>query len=294
MTGFGQAEGGHGGFRIVWRLKSVNHRFLDVVVRLPEGLADLELAVVRKLKGMFHRGRLEVALAVMPEAGSRPFLDLDVGLLGSILALESRILAEIQPQGTRARLDLGRLLAWPGVVRERGALVDARLHDEELSVAILETLEVAGEALRCTRQREGEQLEQAVFVLLAGLKECIEQVNQRLPDVRARLESRFREKVRALIETPVDEDRLAQELVFMLNRVDVSEEMERLDIHFREMISVLGSGVAAGRQLDFICQELGREANTLCSKAQDGVVSRLGVEMKVVVEKLREQVQNLE
>jgi len=160
--------------------------------------------------------------------------------------------------------------------------------------ALLTTLEKTAHLLNVVRAREGQELGKIIDRFLTKFLDLLDHINARLPQVHEKLEQRLQERIAKISAAPVDNERLVQELALLLNRMDVTEEMDRINIHLREMAATLAKDESVGRRLDFLCQELNREANTLCAKAQDGEISKMGVEMKVIVEKLREQVQNLE
>ncbi|MBF0165716.1 MAG: YicC family protein [Magnetococcales bacterium] len=291
MTGYARREGMAGEWRIAWRIKSVNHRFLDPVARLPEGCGGLEPAVIRLLKERLERGHVECVLTVHGEGEAAHRLELDESLLDALLSLERRLVRRKGGKG-RGRISADRLLAWPGMARERrlgGTLEDSPGRD-----AVLVLLEETVADLIRLRAVEGKALAGVMGRLLETLRERVEEVQRQAPRVRESLESRLRAQVEKYVGSLTGEERLAQELAFLLNRQEIVEEIDRMLVHMREMSLTLAGDGAAGRRLDFLCQELAREANTLCSKAQDGEISRLGVEIKVLVEQLREQAQNLE
>ncbi|MBF0127885.1 MAG: YicC family protein [Magnetococcales bacterium] len=292
MTGFAQREGFFGDFRIAWRIKSLNHRFLDLAVRLPEGCGGLEQALNRRLKERFSRGHLECVLSV--QAGSTPgrSLELDEGVLVGLLALERQVMMRFGGESREERLGMDRLLSWPGVVRERR--LDVELVEGAGREAVFGLLDATMAELDRVREVEGRELAGVMRRLLEQLRMRLDEVARELPRIRETLAGRLRERVLEYTGALAQDERLAQELAFLLNRQDIVEETDRMTMHVREMVATLEDDGGAGKRLDFLCQELHREANTLCSKAQDGLLSRLGVDIKVLVEQLREQAQNLE
>lgn len=289
MTGFGRAERPLGPFRVAWRLKSVNQRFLDLQLRMPEECAALEPAVRGLLKERLARGSVECRLMVAPESTVAGGLEVDAALLGDLLKVEEEL--ALRGRGhDRGSLTMDRLMTWPGLLRSRAIPEDEGFQQEVMGV-----LEEAIADLVASRGREGEALRLVMEGLLEELEGLRGQVMERLPILREAARERLRGRIAELAgDVAVDEGRLAQEIALILNRGDITEEMERLAIHILESRKVLLSGEPVGRRLDFLCQELHREVNTLGSKSQDALLSHLGVEMKVVVEKLREQTQNLE
>ncbi|MBF0308844.1 MAG: YicC family protein [Magnetococcales bacterium] len=292
MTGFSRAQRVVGSSRVAWRLKSVNQRYLEVGLRVPEEQAETELPARRKLQENFHRGHVDAVLTLETEPNSERQMFLDESLLAALLKLENRLLE--QDEG-RSSMTMDCILRWPGMVREkRHAEGEAEEEATPLSQGILACLDEAISGLRQSRLAEGARLKELVEGLLGEMTALVAGIRQEMPRVKSHLENRLRERVQELPGQVVDAGRLAQELVYLLTRMDIDEELDRLTIHLKEMEKNLHSSTPVGRRLDFLCQELNREANTICSKSQDGVVSQLGVELKVIVEKLREQVQNLE
>lgn len=290
MTGYGQAEAVIDGLKVVWRLKSVNHRYLDLSLRLPEGLEALEISAGAMLKEFFHRGHIDGYLSFSVDAESSP-LDLNEVLLAGLLALEKRLLSSV---GTRPVMDLGAIMTWPGLVRERRVDVAGKSKEEWFGRAVLAVLGDAIRALKGVREREGVRIGEILLHQLAELRGYATVAGERMPELRLLMKDRLKARLEDWMTARVEENRFMQELAVLYNRMDLSEELDRLVMHCQEMVKVVGLGEPMGRRMDFLCQELGREANTLCSKSQDGQLSRLGVEMKVIIEKLREQVQNLE
>ncbi|MBF0192568.1 MAG: YicC family protein [Magnetococcales bacterium] len=292
MTGFASGEGVLGEMRLVWRVKSVNHRFLDVAMRLPEGCDALELLAARRLKERFVRGHLECALSAGAEAPASRKLEVDEALLAAVMALEQRV--RVHPDGVgRAPMGMDRLLGWPGMVRERrsGEILETEAGHE----AVLALLDQTCDTLDRARAEEGRALVVVMKRLLEELAARVVEAVSAIPRVRHALETRLRERVAGFMGSGSGMDEgLARELAYLFNRIDIAEEADRLGVHIREMGALLDGEEPVGLRLDFLCQELNREANTLCSKAQDRELSRLGVEIKVMVEQLREQARNLE
>ncbi|MBF0164138.1 MAG: YicC family protein [Magnetococcales bacterium] len=296
MTGFASGERVIGEARIAWRIKSVNHRFLDLSMRLPEGCEALEIEAGRRLKQRFARGHLECVFTVGVDPGATRRMELDETLLMALLDLERRMgnLASCPAGTARAPLSLDRLLSWPGMTSERR--LAAELLDAAGQATILELLESVCDDLDRARAEEGRALVEVLRRLIEALHGRIAEVKGAMPGARAVVERKLRERVTEFMggtREGMDEG-LARELAYLLNRMEIAEEVERLGVHLREMDSLLSGDQPVGLRLDFLCQELNREGNTLCSKAQDHAVSKLGVEIKVLVEQLREQARNLE
>ncbi|MEG3641560.1 YicC/YloC family endoribonuclease [Magnetococcus sp. PR-3] len=291
MTGIGRCEGSVEGMRLAWRIRSVNQRFLEMNFRLPDLFLDAEPKFRHLIRERFARGSVELNLTVQQDGASRNELVLDEERVGQIIALEKKL--RDLDGSHRGELSMDRLLSWSGVLKDQPvAWNEAELtaiRDEALSL-----LAGACDAMSVFRQREGEELEQTIRTRLDELEAFAKLVEEDLPRVREMLQKRLNDKVAQITDNPAEPTRMAQEVAFLLNKMDVSEELDRLYIHIREMRDTLDRDEPVGRRLDFLCQELNRESNTLCSKPQDPTISRIGVDMKVVIEKIREQVQNLE
>lgn len=291
MTGFAEEKSTCAGFCMVWRLRSVNHRYLDLAFRRPNNWPgnwhDLEGQAGKRLQARFARGHLDCELHLTLEAEAGQRLELDGELLQELLRLE----AEIMTQAERGRFSMNQLLAWPGLIREH----KPQENDEPgLLQAALDLLEKTAAQLERTRATEGQALTAVVLELLDLFASLLTQVHALLPELRAEQRRILQARVAELTGTLVEPGELAREVAILLNRVDIAEEVERLRVHLDELRLLLTGSAPVGRRLDFFCQELNREANTLCSKSQNSTLTRLGVEMKLVIEKLREQAQNLE
>ncbi|MBF0183759.1 MAG: YicC family protein [Magnetococcales bacterium] len=295
MTGFSEQSGSIAGFRLVWRLRSVNHRYLDIAFRRPNNWPgnwhDLENQANKRLQARFARGHLDCDLILQSEVESGHRLELDRELLQDLQQLASEVRQVLGAEGMEGRLTLDRLLSWPGLVRER------TLQESDASPLIevaLELLEQAAEQLELARLREGEALTHVVRQLLDEFAALLNRLEGLLPALRQEQKRILAARVNELTGTAVDPADLAREVAVLLNRMEIAEEVERLRMHVRELYSLMAGSAPVGRKLDFFCQELNREANTVCSKSQNSALTRLGVEMKLVIEKLREQAQNLE
>ncbi|MBF0456001.1 MAG: YicC family protein [Magnetococcales bacterium] len=292
MTGFGSAEGVCHGVRVSWQFKSVNHRFLDLSLRLPEGYGELEILCAKRLKSLFSRGRIEGTLSLKSQWEGGEELILNLPLLGAVRQLETTLLKGSED---RVGLSVAEILSWPGMTQQQSLPgIDESEEGKGFLEAVLGILEQAAHSLKTMREIEGRELASVVDGLTTELALLVDQVAENLPRVQESLEKRLQDRLSELAATTIDQERLAQEKIYFMNRLDLSEELDRLRIHLREISQVVAYAEPIGRRLDFLCQELNREANTLCSKAQDGEISRIGIDMKVLVEKLREQVQNLE
>ena len=283
MTAFASAESetAHGNLSI--ELRSVNHRYLELSPRLPDDLRGFEPQLRETLAARLSRGKVDINVRLKATATRAGTLDVDEDLLGR-LAEKAQALAGRFPA---LHVDFSSLLGWPGVLREQSA--DA----EGLQAAAAAVLEQALDGLVSTREREGARL--AVFLRerLDGIEAIVASVREHLPEVRSATRARLDQRL-AEIKQPADPGRIEQEIVLQLQRIDVDEELDRLASHIAEARRIFGMGEAVGRRLDFLMQEFNREANTLGSKAADPRTTQAAVELKVLIEQMREQVQNLE
>ena len=283
MTGFAQGEAEAPGGIVRWELRSVNHRFLDIGFRVPEDFRSLEGALRQSAGRALSRGKVDAQMRYVTDSAASE-IEIDETRLEQ---LRQAIDRTERAWGSLNTPDPLRVLQFPGVVRERQHDLSA-LHE-----AATRAFEAALEDLRAARAREGERLAQALTERCDALTGQVTVVRERLPVVREEWLERLRARCRDL-GVEVDPGRLEQELAMVAQRADVDEEMVRLDGHIAEVRAVLGRDDAVGRRLDFLMQELNREANTLSSKSQDAELTRAAVEMKVIIEQMREQVQNIE
>jgi len=283
MTGFARRERQYPWGLIAWELKTVNHRFLEIGCRLPEDFRTAESDFRQTIAGAVRRGKVDVSLHFRPVTASTT-LEVDADLLAS---LTQRAQQAALQAGPAARIDVTDLLRWPGVVREPPK------DSAPLIAAAHALLEEALAELTRFRDSEGGRLKEALELRCAGLADFASLVAARLPEVRARIRTKLLERIAQLC-TDVDHERLEQELAILAQRLDVDEELDRLRGHVTEIRKTFGGQEPAGRRLDFLMQELNREANTLSSKSQDIETTRAAVDMKVLIEQMREQVQNIE
>lgn len=280
MTAFARAQAGN----MAWEIRTVNQRYLDPVFKLPDNLRVLEPDLRNILKDKVARGKVdclfryemmstEVAEAVINEEQLR-----HISRLVDHVASVSKNVAPISPL---------EILRWPGV------LADDSTEFEELQTRIRDLFHEALESLVAMREREGAELQRLLLDRLDHLASIVNQVRREAPAIMEKLSVRMRDKIAELNVEP-DTSRLEQELVYIAQKSDVYEELDRLDTHIEEVRSTLGTGGTIGRRLDFLMQELNREANTLSAKSSAAEMSIQAVELKVVIEQMREQIQNIE
>ncbi len=284
MTGFARGEATGPWGSLTCELRSVNHRFLESQFRLPEELRGCEGELRQALARDLKRGKVDCTVHLREAEGAARGLDIDDAALARLVA-RLREVAAVLPE--RHSIDALDVLRWPGVVRE--APVDA----ESLKGALAALFAATVRELAAARAREGVRLRELLGERCAGLEALVAQVRARLPEVQARVRNRLAERL-AELQGQVDKDRVEQEIVMLLQRLDVAEELDRLTGHIEETRRIIAGGEPAGRRLDFLMQEFNREANTLSSKSQDLDTTRIAVDMKVLIEQMREQVQNIE
>jgi uncharacterized protein (TIGR00255 family) len=283
MTGFARREltGPFG--TLTCELRSVNHRYLEPGFRLPEELRPLESELRQQLSKHLKRGKVDCTVHLRSAQAAERELKVDSAALERVAHGLRQILQALP----KAEVDAVEILRWPGVIES------APQESEVLLGAGRMLFQQTLDDLGAMRLREGKRLFELLEQRCAGLATLVTQVRARLPEIQARVRSRLHERVAELLAT-IDRERVEQEIVLQLQRLDVAEELDRLTGHIEETRRVMGGGEAAGRRLDFLMQELNREANTLASKSQDLDTTRLTVDMKVLIEQMREQVQNIE
>jgi uncharacterized protein (TIGR00255 family) len=284
MTGFARREQSGAWGTLTWELRAVNHRYLEVGCRLPDELRSAESEFRQAVGAALRRGKVDCTLNYRPAIDALGEIEIDATLVAQLLN-RARDIAALA--GQTAAIDPLEVLRWPGVVRNRESDVTPLLAAAQAS------LTAALKALNEARASEGERIRELLTQRCTLLLALVDAVVARLPEVRTRLRTRMLERLAQLGGEP-NTERLEQELVILAQRMDVDEELERLKGHVIEIRKALDGSEPAGRRLDFLMQELNREANTLSSKSQDAETTRAAVDMKVIIEQMREQVQNVE
>ena len=285
MTGFARVERRLAQVKLNCDIKSVNHRYLEVNTRLADVFKPMEAHLRQRLKEVCSRGKFEVSLSFSVDEAILQGEEVDEDLVRSLVAMAEKICAIT---GQSDMLDTATLLAWPGVMHKQQ---DLALEDFEAEAHALFADGLA--QLLAHRQREGQALSDAIKARLALLEEHVQALRVQYPVYKTASEHKVRERI-AQLNVEIDEPRLVQELVLLANKSDVSEELDRLDAHLQETKLTLGRGEPVGRRLDFLMQEFNREANTLSSKASHKEMTQVAIELKVLIEQMREQVQNIE
>lgn len=284
MTAFARAEQQVDDLLLAWELRSVNHRFLEIQFRLPEPLRSLEPGLRELLRRHLKRGKVDATLRADSVAAARP-LTLNRPLLLQILATLEQVRRDAPEVAAPNVMDL---LRWPGVLGGEEGLDPARVEEP-----VTDLFEAALTELIAHRRREGEALQAALSERLDAIDALVDEVKRQIADVAPQIQARLRQRLAELGATAAPE-RLEQEVALLAQRADVAEELDRLRIHVEEARTSLRGGGPHGRRLDFLTQELNREANTLGAKAVLAETSQRAVDLKVVIEQIREQVQNVE
>lgn len=283
MTAYARITAEHSWGSISCELKSVNHRFLEVGFRMPESLREAETTLRDMARKKLGRGKIDCSVQITfnhSDASS----ELDLETAREHIKIVESISAEITQPGTISAIDIMKL---PGVLK------DSSIDTKQLSKAGIQAFDLALDQMLEGRAREGEKLANMIEQRLSGIETQIAVVRKHLPEILKQQRNRLHEKL-AELKDQLDEQRLEQEMVIISNRADVDEELDRLEAHVIEIRRVLGDQASIGRRLDFLMQELNREANTLGSKSISNITTQASVELKVLIEQMREQIQNIE
>lgn len=289
MTGYGRAESELKGGRLAVEVRSVNNRYLDVQVKTPRALLALEQRIRKSVQDRFARGRFDVFIALSGEDGRSVRLKLDADLAGQYISAFRELQGKF---GLPGEMDLSLLAAIPDIMTRD----EAREDPEAIWPSLLESLDRAMNDLQGMRTAEGAALAKDMTTRLGTIDRLVSAIQEKSPRVVEYARERMAETVKRLIGEQLDPARLAQEIALLAERTDVTEELTRLRSHLAQFGGMLegSSGAAVGRKLDFLLQEMGREANTVASKAMDADIARSVVDIKAELEKIREQAQNIE
>ncbi len=291
MTGFGTADGDVGGRKLFLDIKSVNHRYFNFFAKVPTDLIPVETEIQRLVKAHLSRGQVSVFAAWDRRNGGPPPVVINREAAREAAAALESLRAEL---GLGGQVELAHLINFPAVFAPAAPAADP----EALWAVVKEIVEKALASLDAFRLREGEDLKKEIASRLEAFAELVDQIETRRPDIvaaeKARLEKKLSEILEAAVNDPAVADRAATELAIYADRSDITEELVRLRSHIDKFREMLAEGGALGRKLDFLLQEMNREVNTIGSKTPDAEAARVVVEMKAELEKVREQVQNVE
>lgn len=284
MTAFARVQSQSNAGQLICELRSINHRYLEFTLRLPDVLHELEVHMRERIRHHIKRGKIECYLRYQPSEVSGVQININTVLAKKLCEANETIANMLKNPAPINSMDV---LRWPGILEM--AEVDLETVQKEVMTLLESGLHDLVEA----RNREGEQLKKLFLQRLDVMQTELDKVRKRLPTIlesqRERLMARFSEA-----NLQLDTGRLEQEIILFAQKIDVAEEIERLETHIAEVRRVLKQGGAMGRRLDFLMQELNREANTLGAKSVDADTTRSSVELKVLIEQIREQVQNVE
>jgi len=283
MTAYASAEATGPAGTLSCELRTVNHRYLELSPRLPDELRSFESLLRERIAAKLSRGKLDITVRVRGNESRTDTLQIN----GALVAKLAELALDMQARFPQMRVELTDLLRFPGVMQQ------AEIDPEAQQAALFEVLDRALDVLTATREREGEKLGEILHDKLDSIERVVADVRSWMPDIRAALRARLESRL-ADIKQPIEPGRLEQELVMQITRTDVDEELDRLSTHIGETRRVLGLNEPVGRRLDFLMQEFNREANTLGSKSVDTRSTNAAVELKVLIEQMREQVQNIE
>ena len=288
MTGYGKKDVASDNAGVTVEIRSVNHRFLEVAVRVPRSLAQLEDPIRKAVQQRCLRGRVDVSVSVHAAGGSLKTVQIDQALAkqyhGALKKLQKSL-------GLKGTIDMSLLAGFRDIV----SITDEPVDTEHLGKTVLRALGVALTDLEKMRKREGDALAKDLISHLDAIRTAKSTVAERAPELATNAFGRMKGRIEALLQTEVpDPARLQQELALYADRSDISEELVRLESHMLQFDQTLRSKESVGKTLEFLLQEMGREVNTIGSKANDADIAALVVRMKAELEKLREQVQNVE
>ncbi|MBL4637778.1 MAG: YicC family protein [Proteobacteria bacterium] len=284
MTAFARQEKQTEQGSLTWEIRSVNHRYLEVALRLEESFRPLEMKIRKMFTDRLGRGKVDAVLRYKAPDQQQTSLEIDRNLAQSVVN-SCEQLAAFSEQA--APVDMLRVLQWPGVI------ISDSWDQGALNKAVLSSLKTAIDELIVTRETEGAALQVMVEERCQEINTIAIDVRQRMPEILAQHRQRLLERVTEL-QVNLDAERLEQEMVLLAQKSDVAEELDRLQSHIVEVENVLKRDEPIGRRLDFLMQELNREANTLGSKSIDTDTTRHSVDLKVLIEQMREQIQNIE
>ena len=287
MTGYGKAGYSKDGLDITVEIKSVNNRFLDLNSKYPRSFTAFDDAIRKAVQSRLSRGRVDLFITVTDNRERAVDLSVDIPLAKSYAKAAKTLLSEVE--GIQNDLTVTALMRMPEVVSQKNAACY-----DEFEEDIIKTVLEACDNLNGMRKAEGEKLEAEILSHLAVVEQLVGEIKERAPMIQAEYRSKLAERIAEILSgTEVDEDRLLNEVAFFADKSNIDEEIARLYSHIGQFRKICKSE-GAGRKLDFLIQEFNREANTICSKANDSQLTSLGLGLKSEIEKIREQIQNLE
>jgi len=286
MTAYANLEVETSFCALKWEIRGVNHRYLELSLKIPDAIREIEWDLRDIARQHLSRGKIDCVLKLDKIEETMGELIMDLSLVDRLIAATGQI-TERLPQSMVSSFSPFEILHWPGVIQ------GININLPELKPKITESFELLLENFIVARAREGRALKSFIQERIERMKKEIAAISRHtssvLEDYRAKLKGRLQE-----FNVTVDSDRLEQEIVYIAQKMDISEELDRLNMHLEEVLDTIRQGKVVGRRLDFLMQELNREANTLGSKSQSGIITKKIVELKVLIEEMREQIQNIE
>ena len=284
MTAFANSEAEIDNLTINCELRSVNHRYCDMTLKLPERLRFSEAVIRSLISAQIKRGKIECALSYKKKSTQQHYITVNEEAVKALLKATSQIEEQLSSPQPFTALDI---LNFPGIQQEPES------NQKQLLNGIHQLIEQSIQQLIQSREREGSQLKVLIETRCLTINDLVEQAKQRLPIVLNQIRDKIQTRINELVANP-DFDRLEQEMVLLTQKMDVAEELDRLEAHIHEVLHVLNQNQPIGRRLDFLMQELNREANTLGSKSADKQMTQISIDLKVLIEQMREQIQNIE
>lgn len=288
MTGFGRCEIAEGDRKVTVEMKSVNHRYLDVNVKMPKKLSFFESSIRSELKKYVQRGKIDIFITYEDFSEHNVCIKYNAEIAAEYLKYLKSMAKDFELDND---IRVSHLSRYPEVFSMEEQMVD----EEEIWKLLSRAIDAAGEGLADTRMQEGQNLAQDLVSKLDGMLKLVAYIEEHSPQIIAEYRTKLEEKVQELLgDAAVDENRLLTEVTIFADKVCVDEEIVRLKSHIETTKQALLEGGSIGRKLDFIAQEMNREANTILSKANDLTISNIGIDLKTEIEKVREQIQNIE
>lgn len=284
MTGFAAISREFTGGILSLELRAVNHRYLDVQMRLPEELRVIEPQLREQIAAKVTRGKLECRVGLNQLEGQSPSLELNKSYLARLVSVAEEA-TQLAPSAQQ--LTMGELLRWPGVLSSN------QLAPEVLHQLCQESLTTVLGDFNASREREGEKLKAVLLERISSMETIVTAIKPKLPTILEAYMNKLSIRLKEALDN-IDDDRLKQEFALFAQKIDVDEELSRLTTHLTEVRRILKAGGQTGKRLDFLMQELNREANTLGSKSVSTETTQASVELKVLIEQMREQIQNIE
>ena len=284
MTAFARSESDQDGYQLIWEVRSVNHRYLDIQLKLPEDLRGLDAPCREAISKDLNRGRIDAQLKREKNNADNNTLEIDENAVSTLVETLEQI--ERAHPGLQSAKSTD-ILRWPGII------TDKKVDKDKMEQQAVASLSVAVAELIENRKREGSRLAELITDRIKQCKSIVDDLSEDIPKIMQLTHEKWQSRVQEIAKD-ADPERMAQEIAILLTKSDVSEELDRFNTHLDEVQRLLTENKAVGRSLDFLMQELNREANTLGSKSVENSMTNASIELKVLVDQMREQVQNIE